>query len=220
MTIMIFTLGVLIGGDVEELRVQNLYTQLQEQDLSYQNIVTESNYINYIIEEKKGGANISCENIVGAYYTSIKNLDDSRIKLENYINTASVKEEEYQRLKEHYANIQISYWIMGNKINNLCDANMYPILYFYAEEKKCPSCEDQGVHLSYVKKKLGEEVLIFSLDSEKSGIIQLLAQQYGVYNKEPPTIVINEKTYGFTKNEDLIQILCNEGLNSSDCLIN
>ena len=217
MTIMIFTLGIFIGGDVEEMRVQNLYTQLQEQDVSYQSIVTESNYIDYMISEKEAGKNVSCQSITGAYYTSIKNLDDSRLKLENYINTANVKEEEYERLKEHYSNIQIDYWIMANKINNLCDANMYPVLYFYADEKKCPGCEDQGVHLSYTKAKLGDNILIFSLDSQKEGPIQLLAQQYDVNSREMPVIVIENQAYGFSKNEEIIKILCEEGLNSTNC---
>jgi len=202
LTIMIFSIGVFIGNDVEQKRVESLYTQLQEQDLTYQQIVTEGKYIDYLTTKKESGTNISCESIIGAYHTSIGKLDDSRLKLEKYINTASVKEEEYERLKDHYANLQINYWILANKINTLCDdSNMYPILYFYANEQKCPQCEDQGVHLSYVKAKLNENVLIFSLDIDKLGPIQLLGQQYDVYSRETPIIVINEKSYGYSKNK-------------------
>lgn len=219
MTIMIFTMGIFIGGDVEERRVENLYTQLQEQDLSYQQIVTEGNYIDYLASQKEIGTNISCQSLTGAYYTSIEKLDDSRLKLENYINTASVKEEEYQRLKDHYANIQINYWMLANKINNLCpESNMYPILYFYADKEKCPQCEDQGVHLSYVKAKLGDNVLVFSLNVEKQGVIQLLAQQYDVFSRETPVIVIKEKPFGFMNNENIFQILCKEGLENEICV--
>ena len=111
-----FVVGILIGGDVEQLRVQSLYTQLQEQDLEYQSIVTENDYIDYLVSLKEEDKNVTCRTIEGAYFTSISNLGDARIKLENYINSGKVKEQEFQRLKDHYANVQINYWILGNNV--------------------------------------------------------------------------------------------------------
>jgi len=181
LTVIIFVVGILIGGDVEQLRVQNLYTQLQEQDLDYQNILTEGDYIDYLVTQKEAGKNVSCDTIKGAYYTSIGNLDDSRLKLEGYINTAKVKEVEYGRLKDHYANLQINYWIAAKRISGLCEDKINTILYFFAEDKKeCPACEDQGVHLSYVKQKLGDDVMIFNLNAQDIGATFLIGQQYEV----------------------------------------
>lgn len=217
LTVIIFTLGVFIGGDVEQMRVSNLYTQLQEQDVSYQSLITEGNYIDYVVGLKEQGDNVSCDTIKGAYYTSISNLDKSRIKLENYINTGSVEVEEFARLKEHYSNVQINYWILANRINNVCVGNMNPILYFYAEDKACPSCEDQGVHLSYVKQKLGDDVLVFSLDAQKEGAIKLLAQKYDVYSRELPVLIIDEQVYGYSSNAQIFKILCENGLENDVC---
>lgn len=208
LTIIIFTIGVLIGGNVEQLRVQNLYTQLQEQDLNYQNLITESKFIDYQISLKTEKNNISCKSILDSYYISIQNLDDSRIKLENYINTGSVKEEEFQRLKEHYSNIQINYWMLANKIKNICylqDLNI--VLFFYEDKISCPSCEDQGVHLTYVKQKLQEKFLVFSLDAQKEGPIKLLKQKYNIDYSEKPVLIINEKSYGFLTNKEIFNIL-------------
>lgn len=216
LTIIIFTIGIFIGNNVEGLRVEKLYTDLQQQDLAYQNIVTESNYISYIVSLKEQGEDIDCNTIKGNYYTSIANLDDSRLKLEAYINNAKVKEEEYSRLKDHYANLQINYWILANRIDNICDGNMNPVLYFYAEKKKCPACEDQGTHLSYVKAKLKDDVLIFSLDTEKEGAIKLLNQRYEVNQRELPVLVIDEKVYGFSSNDEIFSILCKNGLDNKD----
>jgi hypothetical protein len=217
LTIVIFTIGVLIGGNVEGLRVQNLYTQLQEQDLDYQTLVTESQYIDYIIALKEQGDEVSCELIEGTYYTSIANLDSSRIKLENYINSGSVKTEEFSRLKDHYSNIQINYWILANKVNNLCGSDMNTILYFYADDNVCPECQDQGVHLSYVKQRLADDVLIFSLDSQRGGAIKLLAQKYDINSLGVPAIVIGEEVYGYSSNKEIFDILCDNGLSSSVC---
>lgn len=220
-TIIILTLGIFIGNNVEDKRVKYLYTNLQEQDLDYQQILTESNYINYLTNQKKTGTNISCKSLIGAYYTSIEKLDNSRLKLENYINQVNFKEEEYQRIKNHYENLQINYWILANKIKSLCpNSNMYPILYFYSDKEKCPQCEDQGVHLNYVKSKLKDNVLVFSLNVKKEGPIQLLAQQYDIFNKETPIIIINQKSYSFLENSQIFQILCKEGLKNQICTKN
>jgi len=207
LTIMIFIVGTFIGTSVEQLRVNNLYTNLQDQDLAYQNILTESYYLDYIITLKENNENVSCDLIRGAYQTSIENLDSSRIKLENYINAGADDDEEFYRLKDHYANIQINYWILANRISKQCDNDFDNILFFYSDKEKCPECEDQGIHLDYVKKKLGDNVLIFNLDSQKTGPTKLLAQKYGVFDRGVPTLVINEKTYGFLENAAIFEAL-------------
>jgi hypothetical protein len=214
-TVLIFILGILIGGDVEQMRVQSLYTQLQEQDLDYQNVLTESNYIDFLVSSKEINNNVSCDLIQGAYYTSIINLDNSREKLESYINVAKVREEEYERLKSHYSNLQINYWVLAKKINSLCDKSMNSILYFYGDKKKCPACEDQGIHLSYVKSKLKDEVLIFSFESESEGVVQILSQRYDVNLRELPVLVINNEIHGFLKNQEIIEVLCSTEYNDS-----
>lgn len=210
LTIFIFVMGILIGGDVEQFRVQNLYTQLQQQDLDYQNVVTEGNYIDYIVGLKENSEeNISCDFLKETYFDSITNLDDSRLKLEAYINTAQVKEEEYQRLKEHYSNLQINYWLLANRISNLCDRNLNTILYFYSEDKKeCPACEDQGIHLTYVKQKLKDNILIFSLNFQDiKGPVALISKSYQISDMELPVLVINGEVYSYSTNQEIFNIL-------------
>lgn len=207
LTVLIFTTGILIGGDIEQLRVQNLYTQLQDQDLGLQTLVTETQYLDYLLTQNQvKNSTVTCDSVKGSFYSSISHLDDSRLKLEAYINTAKVEEEQYQRLKRYYENMQINYWLLANRISTQC-GNLNTILYFYAEKKLCPSCEDQGTHLSYVKAKLGDEVLIFSLDANKQGAIELLAQTNQVYDRELPVLVINDDIYGFLENEAVFEVL-------------
>jgi len=216
-TIIIFFLGVFISNNVENLRVEALYTQLQEQDLDYQNLVTESNYINNLLLFKELDDNVSCSLIKGAYFTSISNLDNSRLKLEKYINSGKVKQEEFARIKSHYSNIQINYWMLAEKISSLCDSKINTILFFYADDKICPECEDQGVHLNYVKQKLGDDILVFSLDTNKEGPIQLLKQKYSINELGVPTLIINEEVLGFSDNEKIFKKLCETGLENEVC---
>jgi len=217
LTIVIFFLGVFINSHVEDLRVQALYTQLQAQDLDYQNLMTESNYINHLISLKNTNNNVSCDLIKGAYFTSISKLDDSRIKLEEYINSGKVKQDEFYRIKSYYSNIQINYWMMANSISSLCNSNLNTVLFFYADKDKCKECEDQGVHLSYVKSKLKDDILIFSLDSQREGPIQLLKQKYEIDSNNLPSLIINEEKIGFSTNQEIFKKLCDTGLKNEIC---
>jgi hypothetical protein len=216
LTNIIFFLGLFIGNTVEEMRVDTLYSQLQEQDLDYQKMLVESQYIEYLIDTKTQN-NVSCDTINGAYFTSIQNLGDSTIKLEQYINNANSNEADYQRIKDYYSNVQVTYWLLAQKIENLCASNLNTILFFYGDKKNCPSCEDQGVHLTYVKQKLKDEVLIFSFDAEKSGAIKLISQNYQIQGRELPSLIINGNLHSFSSNKEIFDILCEEGLENEVC---
>ena len=216
LTNIIFFLGLFIGNSVEEMRVDTLYSQLQEQDLDYQKMLVESQYIDYLVDTKTQN-NVSCDTIKGAYFTSIQNLGDSTIKLEQYINNANSNEEDYQRIKDYYSNVQVTYWLLAQKIENLCQSNLNTVLFFYGDKKKCPSCEDQGVHLTYVKQKLKDNVLIFNFDAEKTGAIKLISQNYQIQGKELPSLIINGKLLGFLTNEELFDVLCKDGLENEVC---
>ena len=204
----IFFLGVFIGGHIEDLRVESIYTQLQIQDLEFQTIVTESRYIEYLLLAPENSTNFNCSALKNSYFSSIDNLDVARSSLEHYINLAEENTDQFERLKEHYINLQITYWVLGKRIRSRCGGE-FPsiILYFYGDKKQCPKCEDQGVHLDYIKSKLKEDVLIFSLDRNKKGAVELLSQSYGVYNAPLPSLVINERVYGFLDNEKVLEVL-------------
>ncbi len=215
--IIILALSVFIGGYIEELRIESLYNQMKAQNLEFQNLISEKDYINYLLNSKKEGKkNISCNVIEGNFFKSIVHLDDARIKLENYINNAKVKEEDYITLKSYYKNIQISYWLLGKKIKESCNSNFVNILYFYGDKKDCPACEDEGVHLSYLKKKYKDKILVYSLDSKMGGPIDLLKITYDVNSRELPVLVIEDEILGFKTNQELEKLICKNYINCSN----
>ena len=95
---------------------------------------------------------------------------------------------------------------------------MNTILFFYGDKKKCPSCEDQGVHLTYVKQKLKDDVLVFSFDAEKQGAIKLISQNYQIQGRELPSLIINGELHSFMSNAQIFEVLCGLGLDSEVCL--
>lgn len=219
LTLIIFFLGVFIGGNVEDLRVESLYNQLQEQDLDYQNIATESSYIDFLISQnEQNGSLASCNTIESAYFNSINNLDLSRKKLESYLGTSTNNEDEFNRLKGHYANAQVNYLMLAQKISSLCDEKLNVIVYFYADDDTCPSCEDQGVYLTYVKQRLQEDVLVFSFDVNREGPVQLLKTHYNITTKKGlPVLIVNGEELDFSTSDEILNVLCEQGLNDSTC---
>ena len=102
--------------------------------------------------------------------------------------------------------MQINYYILAEKIKRAC-GNMNVILYFYGDKKRCPSCQDEGVHLTYVKEKLKDNVLIFALDTSREGPIKLLMQKFDVQHRELPVLVINDNITGFKTNQEIFKML-------------
>jgi len=202
LTIIIFLLGIFFGGAAEQLRINSLYNDLKIQNLEYQNLQTELSYLNFLLSQEKLNKT-SCNLVKGSYFISIKNLDNARIRLEDYLNSAKIDKEDFYQLKDHYI------------VKREC-GGVNTILYFYGSKKKCPACEDEGIHLTYVKDKLKDNVLIFALDTERDkGPIKLLMTKYDIYHRELPVLVINDKICGFKTNEQVFKILNESNINGT-----
>lgn len=216
-TLMIFLVGIFFGQQLERARLDMLYNELSTQNLDYQNLMTEYEYISDLINTRNLD-NVTCSMIENTYYTSISHLDNARIKLENYLNSAEVNQKDYSILRNRYSDVQINYWILGNQIKKACNSGFVTILYFFGNKKVCPECDDQGMYLSYIKQKFGDKVMVFALDSaQKGGPVRLLVNRYEVTNSTLPAVVINDKVYGFLTSDKVQSIICK---NDNICLQN
>ncbi len=215
LTAIIFSLGIFIGGALEELRVKALYSSLQEQDVEYNDVLTERYYIEYLVNQVN--KKVDCNFLMDAYRESIRHLDVAREKLDSYMDSSFIQEKQYEMIKGRYADLQINYWLLFKKIKALCPSDSYSILYFYKEGKGCPKCEDQAVHLMYVKQKLQGKLMLFSLDADRDGPNQLLVKRYHLHDREFPVLIINDTVYGYMTNEEIFNLLCRMGLNESLC---
>jgi hypothetical protein len=199
----IFLFGVLIGAQVEQFRIENLENRFQEENLKYEEIQAEIDYINFLVD-KEDNSKI-CPTLTDSYLKSVKNLDESVFSLENYRSTAEFKTDEYESIKTQYFNLEMRYYILAEKINSLCDNSFDTILYFYGDNKECPECEDQGIYLDYVKKKYQDEVMIFSFDSQSSSdVVRILVTNNNVTIDNLPRMIINgNNTLSFSDSETI-----------------
>ena len=115
----------------------------------------------------------------------------------------------YFRQKKDYMRVLIENWLTMEKIKSSCDSTYDIILYFYHDEEFCPDCLTQGHVLSYYKRLLGEEVMIFSFDSSLNmSIINALEKAYSI--KEYPSIVVNGKTVNGFSSKDEVEVLLSQ----------
>ncbi|MFP4402172.1 MAG: hypothetical protein ACLFPL_02975 [Candidatus Nanoarchaeia archaeon] len=206
LTVIIFSLGVLIGSQVEDFRIDNLENQFREESNKFTQIQAEIDYINFLIESED---NISCGTLTDSYLTSVEQLDDSVFRLENYQSTATFNQKQYRELQNQYFNLETRYFILAQSINTICPFSFDTILYFYTDDENCPECEDQGVYLDHIKNKYQDDVMIFSFDTQgSSNIVTLLRLNYDIDVFETPTIIINgEEQLGFSSSQTIEEYL-------------
>ena len=193
-TIIIFSLGVLIGAQFEQFRIEKIQENFSQETTRYQEIQSEIDYINFILKSRDVTP-VTCGILKDSFLTSIEKLDDSVFALENYESTATFRLEDYNSLKNQFFNLQARYYTLSENINVACPNSFNTILYFYADAEECPECEDQGIILDHIKKKYTDDVMIFSFNTQGStNIIELLKLSNGVETSQTPIIIINQNT--------------------------
>lgn len=193
-TSIIFTLGVLIGAQFEQFRIEKIQEDISQETTRYQEIQSEIDYINFLLENREVTSS-TCGILKDSFLTSVEKLDDSVFALENYESTATFRLEDYNSLKNQFFNLQARYYTLSENINIVCPNSFNTILYFYADAQECPECEDQGVILDHIKKKYRDDVMIYSFNTQSStNIVELLKSSNGVDTPQTPSLIINQNT--------------------------
>jgi len=212
LTAIIFSFGLTLGMLLDEER-SNWAKQINdEQIINYESLQLQYLYLSTLENE-------SCAVMNAALEESVYELNKALNDLLGYKEETSFEEYDFTLIERNYLLSNLKYWLFAEKTKKICQSDMVTILYFYSDD--CLSCPDQGVILSYFKKKLDNKLLVFPINVDLEGqeyIIKILKSQYNVSNEELPSIIINEKTYkGVVQKEELGEILCELFENSEIC---
>jgi len=198
-SVLILSQGFFLGSYLENLRFEQLYKELNEQRYEFDTILLEYEYMLSLKDSEK------CDFIWTGYYKNLKNLEKKRLMLEKYKDEGKVNEEGYQLAKADYINTEIRYWLLSMDLEKVCKSNATTILYFYGKKETCDKCEDQAMILSYLKKLYQEDLLVFSIDGEQKGVVELLKDQYNI--TEYPTLIVNGEKHGYLSSNELRDII-------------
>ena len=189
----IFLIGLLVGHTLTLDRTSHLEDIAYKQKLDYESLQLQSLYLDL------SSSNVSCSIFNNILEKSLNDVGNAQAKVDFYMKESS--EKSYTELKRDYIISQMRYWLLNKKIKESCPAKHVSVLYFYSNEE-CDDCGPQGTILSYLKEKLKDRLLIFSLDADfvDEPMINILKETYNI--TETPSIVIEEEVFNNLVNKD------------------
>lgn len=145
---------------------------------------------------------LSCEqdNGSGNLSSELNELADKiSFSEENIKDNADVVE-----LKRYYSLLQIKDYLLTKKINEKCDGNLIPLLYFYTTANNCTECIKQGYVLTELREKY-PNLRVYSFDySLDLSALKALIRIYKIEDTKLPAIIVNEKKFtGFKTIEEI-----------------
>ena len=188
LTIIIFSLGLTLGillNQVQSSVIEDAIIKMRES--------TDSFDLQFLFLDVFKEGNITCK-FMNYQLTQLgREAAEIGTILETYVSSRNLGEE-FKDLKRTYTLTIIRDWLMMEKVKQKCGGNYSTVLYFYADDKNCPACESQADILGYYKKLLGDELMVFALDSELNiTIVDALGSSYGIMKY--PTLVVDGTVY-------------------------
>ena len=208
-----------MGLVFENKRVDYVNTVYEDNTLELTSSQVQYDYIKRLVSSD------NCPLVFEVYHDSLEELDDTTKRLESYAINGKINTAEFDRLKRKYVLSQIKYFMLGDDIHKSCpDLDIATVLYFYGTKKNCPDCEAQSFVLDYIKRRFGQNVLIFAFNAEETNerSVELLVASYKISLKDLPAIVVNGEVYqGLVESDPIYNDLCDHfgsDTNVSSCL--
>ncbi|MFP4523816.1 MAG: hypothetical protein ACLFO2_00675 [Candidatus Woesearchaeota archaeon] len=210
-TVLVFALGVLLGMVMDYERVQYLENQYEKHELDYRSLQLQFSFLDMATQED------SCAAFEAAMEDAVTELSDSLQEVEQYQGFSQTQQGNFDSIKRRYTLDNIRYWILVKEAQERCPMDRLSILYFFSTDD-CPRCPDQGVILTYFKKKYGDSLLVFPIDvdlADDEPIVDMLGSHFNI--SRYPSIVMGDETFnGVKSQQELAPLIC-EGLNRGDC---
>lgn len=200
LTTLIFAFGLVLGLYVQEQRYDWASSVADEQEINYMSLQLQYLFLTtFDLSE-------NCAVLQTSLRDSIDDLSDSLAKVIEYEEQEDFVSDEFIMLQRRYTLDNIRYWVLAEKAKTSCGTNSQTILYFYNND--CETCPDQGTVLTYFKKLLQDDLLVFPINTDvKDPMVDIMTNLYGI--QEYPSIVINTTKYeGLQRKDVLEEILC------------
>lgn len=194
-TLLVFSCGFFLSDFLSEKKLSQLTNLQQNLGVDILSLETQFSVL----------AQAPCENLNESTLT--QELYDISQKLTSIENTLGANNPDFLRLKKYYSILEIKHWLLLKRAAKDCNLDLVSIIYFYADNKACPDCEDQGYILTYLRKKY-PFLRIYSFDYDLPlSALQTLKSIYVLEKKLPVVVVQNKVYYGFKSKKELEEIL-------------
>lgn len=207
-SIVLYVLGIVTGIYVQKSLLSSVETNINSIKSDVENVQQE--YILFSLRGKESCPILSSLSI--EISNKLHNLANELIDLESRGESGS----KFTELKKEYGALSIRSWILRSSINENCDENILPVLFYYSVP--CPDCLQQGRILDELREEnYLEKASVYVLDKDiDHPLVKTLVKSHNV--TIVPSIVVGDKVYqGFINKENLIDIICQE-TNATKCL--
>lgn len=206
-----FSLGISLDMVYNNMKVQRNEEIMQEQELEFNSVQLQYLYLSEMLNSKD-----ACPTMRLALKNSVDKLGESLNEFEKMFENNRFNDKEREEIERKYLLDNIRYWIFSKQIKESCGHDVVNVLYFYSLEE-CNICSNQGVILSYFKKKYKDSLLVFPINTDiDEYMIDLIESRYNI--TEYPSLVVDNVTHpGLIYQEELGDILCQKFQNKSKC---
>jgi hypothetical protein len=134
LTLIIFSLGLLLGLVIEGKRISYAEQLYMEQELELSSSQLQYAFINWVGDKE------SCPVIQGVLGENLFTLEQLSRKVIEHAEDSKISDSDFNRLKRLYSLEQLRYWFLADKVQELCDQSFVPTIYFYSDDERCPHC--------------------------------------------------------------------------------
>ncbi|HLD79974.1 MAG: hypothetical protein A2822_01260 [Candidatus Staskawiczbacteria bacterium RIFCSPHIGHO2_01_FULL_41_41] len=199
LTLLVFSGGIVVGITLENARLSSAEQITLQEKVSLRSLQLQHNYIDSGITD--------CKTLNTILENNINELGKKVSIIIDYEKKAIFSEEEFNLQLQDYFLTEIQFYLLAQEIEQKCPQNSVKILYFYDENRD----DTQGDILAYLKKRFGNRLLIFSLNSQfpQEPMINIFLTYYKI--TQYPAVVIEEEVYqGHRTTEQLMDDICKE----------
>lgn len=213
-TIMVFTLGFLLGNFFDNYKRSYVQEVAKQQELEFTSLQLQYIYLENIKGVEK------CPVLYQTLENNIGTLAPTLNQMLDYEKSKNVNSTNYLFLKRQYLLSNLKYWLLSEEFKKTCSGDSVTVLYFFSND--CKIClESQGVILSNLKQAFEDKLLVFAIDSDftEEPMVALLKNKYNV--TKYPTLIINDhKVDQFLTRNELLNKICPQYIdkeNVSEC---
>jgi len=202
-TLGVFIIGVLLGLLLTKERSTYLDDIASTEKLGYDSLQLQYIFLTSSAQEK------NCPALISTLEESTKTLEDSRKKLESFVQD-SYRSEDYDLLKRNYVLSELRLWLFAKTTREICKNDNVRVLFFYSNDKGDTQSAVQGTILTSLKETFGDKLLVFSIDFnfKNEPMVDILKNTYLI--TETPTIILEETKFtGLATRDKLIENICN-----------
>ncbi|MBU4300704.1 MAG: hypothetical protein ABIF85_00690 [Nanoarchaeota archaeon] len=213
-TIMVFTLGFLLGNFFDDYKRGYVQEVVKQQELEFTSLQLQYLYLESIQGTEK------CPTLYQTLENNIRTLAPTLNQMLDYEKSKNVNSTNYLFLKRQYLLSNLKYWLLSEEFKKTCSGDSVTVLYFFSND--CKVClESQGVILSNLKQAFENKILIFAIDSDfiNEPMVILLKNKYNI-TKYPTLIINDKKVEQFLTRTELLKEICPQYIdkeNQTEC---